>query len=298
MTTVNLFLNSGNYKSETASMILPFSGSTSFSNSQVALSSMSMYNQWANISSDYENHIIQILYPVFTAANTYTMQTYTLTLQAGYYNLSEDFDRAIGLFCIQNGLYLVDGSGNTVMFQKLIINETAYACEYFSYYLPTASQAATMGWTNPSGRVLNTGTMQVAPRIIITAGLAKYTGIVAGTYPATVLTSTATTWSNTAAGTYRGTLAPEVNKVTAIQVRMGDAFVNSNIAQPYNALVQVPVNAAYGGLARYEPANPLYMPISDKPRTQVELEFWDQAGRRLRPKDGEISMVLSIRPLK
>ena len=295
MTTANLFLNASHFTSN-GTMKLDFAGSTTFPNSQVALSSMSMYNQWPNISPDYANNVVQIKYPLFTAANTYTMTTYTMTMDAGYYSLTEDFNQALGLFCIQNGLYLLDGAGNTVLFHKLIVNESAYACEFFTYHIPTAAQVTAMGWSNPSGRVLNTGNQMVAPQITITPGLALFTGIVAGIYPPTVLTSTNATWSNVAAGLYRGTKAMQANLVTSIQIRMADAFVNNQISQPYNALCQVPVNAAYGGLAKYEPANPLYMTISDKSRTSVEMEFWDQAGRRLYPRDSEISMVLSIKP--
>lgn len=298
MANTNLFLNGSHFQSDTSTLKLVFPGPTRFPNSEIALVSLSIYNQYQNITAANGNNQVSFIYPVFTAANTYTMTTYTLTIPDGYYNLSTDLNQALGLFCINNGLYLLDNAGNTVIFQSLIINESTYAMELYSYYIPTQAQVTAMGWTNPAGFVLNSGNQMVAPRMTISAGVSKLTGILPATYPSTVLTSTAATWTNAAAQVNAGTKAPQVNAVTALSIRTSDNFVNSKLQQPTNVLVQVPIRSQYGALGYYEPTNPIFVPISDRAYNSLELEFWDQAGRRLYLKDGEINATLVVRTSK
>lgn len=297
MANINLFLNASHFTT-TSTMKLTFPGTTRFPNSEIALVSLSIYNQYQNISASLGNNTVNLIYPVFTGANTYTMTTYTLTIPDGYYNLSEDLDRVISLFCVNQGKYLLDASGNAVVFQKLIVNESTYAMELYSYYIPTQAQVTAMGWSNPAGMVLNSGNQMVVPRLTISTGLSTLTGIISATYPSTVLTSTAANWSNNSAQIYAGTKAPQVNAVTALSIRTADNFVSSKLQQPTNVLVQVPIRSSYGGLGYYEPTNPIFVPISDRDYQSIELEFWDQAGRRLYLKDGEINATLVIRTIK
>jgi len=103
-----------------------------------------MYYSWQNINNTtLRNNVLT--YTWENAANVQT--TYTITIPNGLYEIGD-----INYYCqyimIQNGHYLVNGSGQNVYFFEWIVNPTIYAIQLNTYQFPTALPAL---FTNPAG---------------------------------------------------------------------------------------------------------------------------------------------------
>jgi hypothetical protein len=66
-------------------------------------------------------------------ANAYT--PYTLTMDDGFYTLNV-LNARIQQFCITNGMYLTDGSGNNVYYLSVSPNSTAYSNQIITKLIP------------------------------------------------------------------------------------------------------------------------------------------------------------------
>lgn len=294
MSSYSLLLTSANYDRSTGTMNYRLPAGTSFTGMECALSSMSLYNSFFNVSRAIGNNQITLRYPIFTGSNTYTMTSFVCTLDDGFYTYDQ-INEALDNFCVQQGLYLLDQNGNPVTFQQVSVNSVTYYSNIRTYHLPTQAQVTAMGWTNPGGlALLNTGTQMVSPQLVITQAAMQYlTGFPPGSYPAAPVVSTATTWSNAAASSAVATQVPQINKVTCVVVAAN--VINNNISIPSSLLQLVPLTSRYGFVSQYAPGSLLYSSCMASTFQSIEIRFFDQNLEPLRPIDAEISLVLSFR---
>ena len=143
--TSNIILTSRNIVPSTNNSVLiyRFPNSVLFNNHEIAVSSLQMYYSWQNINdTTLRNNVLT--YTWEDALNNIT--TYTITIPPGLYEIGD-----INYYCqyvmIQNGHYLVNGSGQNVYFFEWIVNPTIYSIQLNTYQFPTALPA---GWTNPA----------------------------------------------------------------------------------------------------------------------------------------------------
>lgn len=293
-TSFTVLFTSANYTPATGVMSYRLPAGTNFTGMEVALSSMSMYNSFFNVSSKIGNNQITLRYPIFSAGNTYTMTNYVCTLEDGFYSYDQ-LNEALENFAVQQGLYLLDQNGNPVTFQQFAINTVTYYSSIKSYFLPTQAQATTMGWTNPGGRaLLNAGNQMVCPQMVFAQPAMQYlTGFVPAAYPAAPVVSTAATWSSVAASSTTASQVPQINKVTCCIVSAN--IVNNNISIPSSLLQLVPITSGYGFVSQYTPGSLLYSSCMSTTFQTIDIRFYDQNLNPLAPIDAEISVVLSFR---
>ena len=89
-------------------MVYQFPGSVEFKDSFIALSQVSMYYSWFNITQAYNNNIIQYTWRVGAV-----LTTFTVTIPDGLYEVSR-LNEFLQFAMIQNGHYLVDSNNDNV----------------------------------------------------------------------------------------------------------------------------------------------------------------------------------------
>lgn len=297
MPSFNLLLSSNTYNRSTGELVYRLPSGASFSGMECCINTMTMYNSFANISSEYGNNTITLRYPVFTAANVYTMQSYVCTLPTGHYSY-EALNSAIDDFCLKSGLFMVDSTGKIVVFQNITENPITYKIELTTYYLPTSAQAAALGMTNSGGlAILNTGNKQVAAQVQVTLpNQQRLTGFGVGIYPPTVLESVSPTWSNAAAYSGFSTSTGEVNRINAVIVSSNS--VQNPFSNPNSLLALVPVTSRYGGAFIFNPSNSMWSACPNTTLQEIKIQFYDQDMNRLYLVDSELSLTMSFRDRK
>lgn len=122
-------------------LIYKFPNSTYFKGNSIAVSSVSMYYSWFNITATYQNNTFSYTWTVGGATTTYPV-----VLPDGLYQISE-INAYMQFVMIQNGHYLIDASGKYVYYAEMILNPTRYAVQLNTYLVPTSLPAT---YTAPS----------------------------------------------------------------------------------------------------------------------------------------------------
>ena len=293
----NVLMSTRNYDASSGQLVYKFPSGVHLAGYEVGLLSSTFYNQFFNVSAALGNNQVILKYPIFTAANTYTMVSYTVMLADGYYTFSE-LNEAINNSCLNQGLYLLDGTGAVVTFHQITDNTVTYKTTISNYRLPTAAQATALGFTNPGGlAILNPGNLMVTPQVqIVGAQMAKLTGFNVGTYPATPITSSAATWSPAAALVNIGSGVPAVNMVNSLIVRLNAVSVQNS--SPADMLALMPITASYGGQVNYTPSVIMWSPCTSGTQTELVVSFVDQNLAEQRLFDPDLSVVLMFRKVQ
>jgi len=134
--STNLILDGENNK-----LVYRFPNSVHFKDSFISLSQAQMYYSWFNITSAFNNDIIQYIW--INGAGVQT--TYTITIPDGLYEVST-LNQLLQYTFIQNGHYLVN-SGQNVYYAELILNPSRYAVQINTFLFPTSLP---VGYTNPA----------------------------------------------------------------------------------------------------------------------------------------------------
>lgn len=297
--SVPILLNSANYNADTGILKYNFPTNTMLSKKQIALTAASFYNSFFNISASKGNNALTFNFPAFTASNTYTMVPYTLTLPDGFYSFNE-LNQAVQNFCIGANLYMYDPvSLKNVYFVAVTVNAVQYKCSLSVALIPTQSQRATLGWTSPTtlptgGAIVNPGgNLAVSPTITIPSAINNILGILVGTYPATSVTSTVSTYDGTPT-VVLGTSAPDVNPVNAVIVRC-NLVNNSLYGYPVDMLAQIPMTASYGAVNQFVAPAPIFTGVGSSFYASVELTFMTDGFEPIYFYDKDLSFTLELR---
>lgn len=142
-----IVLNSNNIvpNGQNNTLIYKFPNSVLFKGNSIAVSSVSMYYSWFNISSALGNNTF-----TYNWVNGTTIIPYTVVIPDGLYEIS-DLNLFLQFTFIANGNYLIDGAGKYVYYGEFLLNPTRYAVQVNTYLVPTSAQATTLGYTSPTG---------------------------------------------------------------------------------------------------------------------------------------------------
>lgn len=121
-----------------------FPNSISLKDKYIAISSISMFYSWFNITTIYRNNFF-----TYTWTNGVTPITYTINIPDGLYNIS-DINNLIQYTCIANGTYWITAGGINVYPFEMILNVPRYAVQLNTYLIPTSTP---IGATLPSNFV-------------------------------------------------------------------------------------------------------------------------------------------------
>lgn len=167
----NNIVNLGNGNNQ---LVFKFPNSVRLSNHAIAVSGITMYYSWYNISAALQNNTFQ-----YTWNSTGVLQTFTIILPNGTYNIS-DINAYLQSEMINNNTYAIDASGNYVYYLEMIVNSVEYGIQLNSFEVPTSFPS---GWTVPF-----TATNAFNPQFIIPSAFNKIIGYSVGyTFPSTNL---------------------------------------------------------------------------------------------------------------
>jgi hypothetical protein len=244
----------------------------------MALSSVNLFYSWFNVSSAFNNNSFSFTFT--TGAGT---ATYNVTIPDGYYSVS-DLNSYLQFFMINNGLYLVNGSGANIYYIELVENASQYALQLNCYPFPTALPA---GWTNPAG--LTFPAVASTPQLIVpNTGFSTWSGITSGTYPAVIQASTYSKISDT---------TPKTTPVESVLMRCN--IIENRVSNPPDIIYSFSASGVgFGNLIQSSPYEYLYLDVADGYFSSLVIEFVDQQYRAIQINDSSVIIQLSFKTLK
>ena len=249
--------------------------SATFQDQQVAVSSLSIYYSWFNISSTLGNTTISYYWPV--GAGT----TVNITIPNGFYNAST-LNAYFQSVMITNNHYLINPTGDYVYYWEIVENASAYAIQFNSYPIPTALPA---GWSAPPGWGGYPAVASTPQLIVPATNIRNVIGFNSGTYPTVVQ---ATNYSKIS------DFVPQFSPVQSVLISC--SLVQNPLAVPSNIIYSfAPTNTNFGSLISPAFSNFIWNDITNGTFPSFTIQFLDQNFTALPLRDVNLVMVLSIR---
>lgn len=250
-------------------------GSAVFTGAKIAVSSVSVYYSWFNISASLGNNTYQFIWTDGSGS-----ATYTVTMPDGFYTVSE-LNSYLQFVCVTNGLYLVDGSGNYVYYLEFVENPSRYAVGFNSYPFPTALPA---GYTNPSGLLFPA--VASTPQLVIQNNdFQNIIGFTAGTYPTAIQ---ATNYSVISSFT------PQITPIQSVILACN--LVNNQYSNPPTVIYSFsPSNTQFGSLINSAPNELAFIDIQDGIYANIDVQFLDQTFQPISLNDTNLVIILLVK---
>ena len=271
-------------------LVYKFPNSILFKDNSIAVSQVSMYYSWFNITAELQNNTFS-----YTWTNGTTTTTYNIVIPDGLYEIA-DLNAFLQFTFIANNQYLVDANGRYVYYAEFILNPTAYAVQINTYLVPTTLP---VGYTNPSGMVFPTTTFN--PSITLPANLNAIFGFTAGyTTPNNIGNSYVPPLNQTkikknGAGTISmlSTQAPDVQPNPSIYISVSN--INNPYALPSSIIYTIVPTGAVGTLITDKPPQFIWNKMIDGTYNELRLTF---LGSNLQPiplNDPQMTIMLTIK---
>ena len=281
-------------------LVYKFPNSVVLKDKYIAVSNISMYYSWFNITNASTNN--KITY-TFTSVGTTT--TYTITIPDGLYEIS-----ALNNYCqfimIQNNTYWTNTSGDNVYPFEILLNPTRYAVQINTFLVPDTAGATTAGYTPPAGLLPANfwPTNPQNPVITFPANFNLIVGYTAGfSSNANVnnayVPPTASNSNNYVAKNGAGTLSYLSNTSPQVQPNNNVLFSLSNINNPYSQpssiIYSLNPNVAVGEQIYETPPNFMWNRMIDGTYSELRLTFLGTDLKPLIINDPNMTILLTIR---
>lgn len=241
---------------------------------RIGLKKLNMYYSWPNIRTTTTVTV------GWRIGASYTNYTWTLPALSNYETVGV-LNQSLQSFCIANGLYLINSTGNYVYYLELLANATTYKIHLNAYLVPTSLP---VGFTAPSN-FAGYPSVSVTPRMTIPAGseLISLLGFPAALYDGATTTTA-----------FSSTYVPQLNPVStiflALNIASNDAPLNgsSTIIQCFTTR-----GSTYGGMLEVAPNEVSYYDIASN-TNNLEVMFYDQNMNPLYVGDPQITVHLEM----
>lgn len=272
-------------------LIYKFPNSVQFKDNFIAISSVSMYYSWFNITTAYLNN-----YFTYNWTKVAATTTYTITIPDGLYEITTLNDLLQFNF-IQQGLYLVNAAGQNVYYAEFILNPSRYAVQLNTYMVPTALPA---GWSNPANLIFPTQTFN--PVITTPANFCYILGFApnfasnANTNNSYVAPAGSTTISkNTATGTisYLSTSAPDLQPNSNLLFSLSN--IDNQLAQPTSIIYSLVPAVAVGEIITQTPPQFMWNKLIDGTYNELRLGILGTDLSPIKINDPNMTFLLTIR---
>jgi hypothetical protein len=258
------------------------SGAVTFKNDQLALTSISMYYSWENISSSttgggYNNNAFSYVW-LGTTVN--------ITIPDGNYTISQ-LNAYLQSQMISNTHYLIDSDGNYVYYLEMVSNSTYYAVQLNAYAIPTSAQASTLSYTQPAGASWSFPATAETPQFVIssTNNFKTILGFSAGTYPSVTQSTNYSIVSNNG--------VPQVSPVASLVVQCN--LLQNTYSIPSSLLYSFSPNVDYGEQILINVPEMAFVDISNGSYNSLIIQFSDQNLNRVAIQDTNLVILLTIK---
>jgi len=275
-------------------LIFKFPNSVNLSGKSIAVTSISLFYSWFNITTAQQNNNFS-----YTWTSGSTTTTYTINIPDGLYQIS-DINNLIQFTCINNNTYYIDNTGNYIYPFEMILNVNRYAVEIVSYLIPTTLPT---GYSIPSGFVGFPSTTQNSV-ITIPSNFNAIVGYTAGFTTNSNVSNAYTPPNPNVNNNYvsklsNGTLAYLSNIAPQVQPNNNVLLSLSNINNPYSqpSSIIYSVNPSVGiGEQIFEvPPNYMWNKLIDGTYSELRLTL---LGTNLQPliiNDPNMTILLAIK---
>lgn len=285
----NLIVNGTNVSSDLATYTYNFpigSQPTFQKGDQIALSSLSMYYSWPSITSSIGNNTFS--YKWWDGGSQTTV---SVTIPDGHYTVDE-LNAFLQYTFIQNGHYMLSSSGDYVYFMQLSKNSTAYAVQLDVSPIPNSADATTLSYTQPSGVTWSLPTSTAYPQFVVGSTDFRYIiGFNAQTFPTS---TTATSYSAVTSKT--SDFTPQVTPVSTVVVTC--SLVHNSASIPDTLMYSFSPDVSYGSLITLQPPYPTFLDVQPGKVSSFSVTFLDQDFDRLKIKDSNVVVMLTIKSAK
>jgi hypothetical protein len=270
-----------------------FPNSVNLKDKYVAVSSISMYYSWDNITALQLNNRITYTWTVGA-----TTTTYTITIPDGLYEISE-INFFIQFTLINSGHYWTNGTGDNLYPFEIVVNPTRYAIQLNTYLVPIVASATVIFPSNWPG----VATQTYNPVVSFPSRFNEVVG-----YPSTfssnpnvnnagvaVTTPQNNYESKNSLGTfsYLSNSAPQVQPNNNVLLSLSG--INNPYSQPSSIIYSLNPAVGSGQQISERPPNFMWNKIIDGMYNELLLTF---LGTNLTPliiKDPNMTILLTIR---
>jgi hypothetical protein len=287
----NLSLNSSNvFGANNSSFQYKFiAGNFRANDMEMCVSAATIPYSFFNLTSNYNNLSFTFGWP--TTAGVWSSTT--LTFPEGFYTAT-DLNNYIQQFCITNGFYLINGSGQNVFYFTLLPNTSAYAIQAIFYPVPTSlppgySPAPSNFAGYPTGA-------RYTPRMTIlsTNNFGTVIGFSAATYPAAGVNPLGV---GVASYSLNSNILPPVGStVNALVLRCN--IINNPVTMPSDILDVLPINSTFGSNITYDPSFEKWVRVADGTYSSFVINIVDQNFNTVYANDPNVSITLLLRKRK
>ena len=273
-------------------LIYKFPNSVVFKNNSIAVSSVSMYYSWFNISQALGNNTF-----TYSWTNGTTVTTYQVVIPDGLYEIAQ-LNSYFQFVMISNDTYLIDSSGKYVYYAELILNPTRYAVQLNTYLFPTAANLPS-GFTAPSPSFVFP-TQSFNPIVTFPANFNNIVGYNAGfasnnnvNNAFTPTPSPYVTKGDDGTISYLSTKAPNVQPNSSVYFSLSN--INNPYSQPSSIIYSLVAQGVVGELIRERPPQFMWNKMIDGAYNQLTLTF---LGTDLQPiviQDPSMTILLTIK---
>lgn len=289
-------------------LIYKFPNSVLFKDNHIAVSSVSMYYSWFNITKALGNNTFSYQWITRNQTlGTNVTQTFTVVIPDGLYEITE-LNSYLQFVMVQNGTYLIDGT-NYVYYASMSVNPTRYAVQINTLQFPSQAELP-VGYTippnypgvftNPAAPVLATNSFN--PSFIIPAFFSSIIGYPPGFTTSLNINNTfdpATAPSNVTYDNATGTLSYLSTTAPNVQPNSSIYFSLSNINNPYSLpssiIYSLVPSGVVGTLITERPPQFMWNKMIDGTYNQLTLSF---LGTDLQPviiQDPSMTILLTIK---
>ena len=276
MTTFTLVLNSSNVVTNSNNTIFRYNflnGNFKIpEESQMCVSSIVLPYSWFNITSTYGNNTFS-----FRFQQASGVISYSVVIPDGFYSVN-DLNNYFQQFCITNGLYLINASGQYVYYMVFTTNATYYGNQLLFYPVPTSLPS---GYSIPSNWV-GYPVSTACPSITIPSGLGIFLGFNAGTYG-----------GGTTANGALSNKTPLGSNVNGILVRSN--IVNNDVSMPSDVIDSIPINSSFGSNINYNPPFEKWVSIKSGVYNNLNVVLSDQNFNQIYARDTNTLITLIIK---
>jgi hypothetical protein len=274
-------------------LLYRFPNSVNLKDKYIAVSSVSLFYSWDNISALLLNNKITYTWTVGT-----TTTPYTITIPDGLYEISE-----INAYCqfvlIANGHYWLGSGGTQNLYPfEIVVNPTRYAIQLNTFLVPILPLP--VGITVPS----NWGGYATQVYNSVVSFPAKFNVVVG--YPETFSsnpnvnnTGTATFSNNSETKNSLGTFSYLSNSAPQVQpnsnVLLSLSGINNPYSQPSSIIYSLNPSVAVGQQITEKPPNFMWNKILDGTYSELLLRFLGTDLSPLVIKDPNMTILLTIR---
>ena len=277
-------------------LIYKFPNSVVLKDKYIAVSSISMFYSWFNITAAEGNNTFSYVWTVGVNGIEYI-----ITIPDGLWDI-DSINKYCQFIFIQNGTYVIASAEENLYPFEILVNVNRYAVQLNTYIVPDTANLP-VGYTLPAN---SPGLPAVPQNCVVNfpASFSDIVGYTAGFASAENVSGAATFPPPTAATNYASKNAAETisylsNKAPQVQPNSNLLFSLSNINNPYSQpssiIYSLNSSVAIGELITEKPPNFIWNKMIEGTYNELRLTFLSTALKPVTINDPNMTILLTIR---